>query len=157
MAGGEGTRLRPLTCSVPKPMVPVGNRPILEHVLGLLGRHGFDEALLTLHHLPEVIREHFPDGAYSGLRLKFYVEEVPLGTAGSVKNIEPELDETFLVISGDVLANIDLGALVDFHRRRGAAVTIGLTSVDASWRSPPGGRSSPTGSTRASTSSSPRS
>lgn len=131
MAGGQGTRLRPLTCNLPKPMVPVANRPILEHVLDQLSLHGFDEALLTLHHMPQAIRERFGERTPRGLRLRHYVEEVPLGTAGSVKNVEPELDGTFLVISGDVLSDIDLSALVDFHRKRGAAVTIGLTAVES--------------------------
>jgi len=130
MAGGAGTRLRPLTCGLPKPMVPVGNRPILDHVLTLLARHGFTEALLTLHHMPRTIRDHVGDGGAYGLKVKGYVEDVPLGTAGSVKNVEAELDGTFIVISGDVLTDFDLTALMDFHRRRGAALTIGLTSVD---------------------------
>lgn len=130
MAGGEGTRLRPLTCSLPKPMVPVGNRPILEHVLNLLARHGFDEALLTLHTRPQAIRDYVGDGSAFGLRVKCFVEDVPLGTAGSVKNVEGDLDGTFVVISGDVLTGIDLGALLEFHRKRGAAVTIGLTTVE---------------------------
>jgi len=129
MAGGEGTRLRPLTCNLPKPMVPVGNRPMLEHVLNLLSRHGFEEALLTLHTRPQVIRDYVGDGSAFGLRARCFVEEVPLGTAGSVKNVEPELDGTFLVISGDVLTGLDLGALLEFHRRRGAAVTIALATV----------------------------
>lgn len=132
MAGGEGTRLRPLTCSLPKPMVPVGNRPILDHVLALLARHGFTETILTLHHRPQVIRDHVGDGSAYGLSVKYYVEDVPLGTAGSVKNVEPELRGagTILVCSGDVLADFDLGAVVDFHRRRGAVLTIALTSVE---------------------------
>lgn len=130
MAGGEGTRLRPLTCGVPKPMVPVGNRPILDHVLGLLARHGVEEAILTLHHRPRVIRDHVGDGSAHNLKATCYIEDVPLGTAGSVKNVAPELDGTFLIISGDVLTTFDLTSMVDFHRRRGAAVTIGLTSVD---------------------------
>jgi len=135
MAGGEGTRLRPLTCSIPKPMVPVGNRPIIDYVLGHLGRHGFEEALVTLHHLPHIVMDHLRDRAGDGdgaprPRVRCYVEEVPLGTAGSVKNLEPELKDTFLVMSGDVLTDIDLGALVDFHRKKGAAVTIALTTVE---------------------------
>lgn len=130
MAGGEGTRLRPLTCNLPKPMVPVGNRPILEHVLSLLAHHGVEEALLTLHHRPQSIRDFVGDGSSFGLRAKCFVEEVPLGTAGSVKNVEPELDGTFLVLSGDILTDIDLGALLAFHKERGAAVTICLTTVE---------------------------
>lgn len=130
MAGGEGTRLRPLTCNLPKPMVPVANRPILEHVLNLLARHGCEEALLTLHARPQVIRDFVGDGSAFGLRAKCFVEDVPLGTAGSVKNVEADLGDTFVVISGDVLTGIDLRALLAFHRRQGAAVTIGLTTVE---------------------------
>jgi mannose-1-phosphate guanylyltransferase/phosphomannomutase len=131
MAGGEGTRLRPLTCGLPKPMIPVGNKPILDHVLTLLARHGFREVLLTLHHRPRAIRDHVGDGEAFGLRTRCYVEDVPSGTAGSVKNIQAELDGPFIVISGDVLTDFDLTALVDFHRRRGAALTVGLTQVGA--------------------------
>lgn len=130
MAGGEGTRLRPLTCGIPKPMVPVGNRPIIDHVLGLLNRHGFEEAILTLHHRPQAIIDHVGDGSAFGLACRHFIEDIPLGTAGSVKNVEDDLDGSFLVISGDVLTDIDLGALVAFHREKGAAATIALTSVE---------------------------
>lgn len=131
MAGGEGTGLRPLTCSLPKSMVPVGNRPILQHVLGLLVRHGCEEALITLHARPQAVRDWIGDGSAFGLRARCFVEDVPLGTAGSLKSLEAELaGETFVVLSGDILTGLDLGALIAFHRQRGAAATVALTSAD---------------------------
>jgi mannose-1-phosphate guanylyltransferase/phosphomannomutase len=130
MAGGEGTRLRPLTSNQPKPMVPIVGKPCIEHILELLKSHGFDEAIITLAFLPQAIRGYFGDGETLGLPIGYSVEEAPLGTAGSVRLASDRLDDTFLVISGDALCDIDLGALVDFHRQRGAAVTIGLKSVE---------------------------
>lgn len=96
MAGGSGTRLRPLTCNLPKPMVPVLNRPIAEHIINLLKRHGIHEIIATLHYLPDVMRDYFQDGRDFGVTLNYAVEEEqPLGTAGCVKNIEEMLDDTF--------------------------------------------------------------
>jgi len=130
MAGGEGSRLRPLTCGIPKPMVPVANRPVMEHILELLARHGFREVAVTLQYLPEAVREHFGSGGKFGLRLTYFTETEPLGTAGGVKNAAPFLDETFLVISGDALTDLDLGRAVAFHRERGAWATLVLARVD---------------------------
>ncbi len=130
MAGGEGTRLRPLTSNQPKPMVPIVGKPCIEHILELLRLHGFDDVIVTLAFLPQAIRSHFGDGQALGMRIEYSVEESPLGTAGSVRAASDRLDETFLVISGDALCDIDLGALVRFHREKRAAVTIGLKSVD---------------------------
>ncbi len=130
MAGGEGTRLRPLTSNQPKPMVPVAGKPCMEHIIDLLRTHGMDEIVVTVAYLPQVIRGYFGDGEAVGVRLHYSVEETPLGTAGSVKNAEELLDETFLVISGDALCDFDLGALVDRHRSTGAVATIALKSVD---------------------------
>ena len=101
MAGGEGSRLRPLTIGRPKPMVPIVNAPVMEHILGLLRRHGITEVVVTLQYLANVIQEYFGDGSDFGMRIHYTVEETPLGTAGSVKNAEELLDDTFLVISGD--------------------------------------------------------
>src|SRR5215212_3816684 len=117
MAGGEGTRLRPLTSNQPKPMVPIVGKPCIEHILELL---------------PQAIRTYFGDGSGLGIDIEYSVEESPLGTAGSVRLATQGLrfDETFLVISGDALCDIDLGALIAFHQERKAAVTIGLKSVD---------------------------
>ena len=130
MAGGEGTRLRPLTSNQPKPMVPIVGKPCMEHILELLRSHGIEDVIVTLAFLPQAIRSYFGSGESLGMRIEYSVEESPLGTAGSVRLASGRLDHTFLVISGDALCDIDLGAIVDFHRERGAAVTIGLKSVD---------------------------
>src|SRR5580765_3634879 len=130
MAGGEGSRLRPLTSNQPKPMMPLANLPMMEHIIGLLKRHGFDDIVLTLAFMPNVIRTYFGDGSEYGVRMVYATEEQPLGTAGSVRNAKDELDERFLVISGDVLTDIDLSKIVSFHESRGALATIGLVAVD---------------------------
>ena len=130
MAGGEGTRLRPMTANQPKPLLPVVNRPIMEHVLRLLRRHGFDETVVTVQFLASLVRSYFGDGDELGMHLSYATEDMPLGTAGSVKNAEDALsDDTFVVISGDALTDIDLGAVVAAHRERGALVTVCLTRV----------------------------
>lgn len=129
MAGGEGTRLRPLTSNAPKPMLPVVNRPMMEHIVDLLRSHGFDDIVVTLAFMADTISNHFGDGSEFGVRMQYAIEETPLGTAGSVRNAAAHLDERFLVISGDVLTDIDLAAIVAFHEERGALATIGLTPV----------------------------
>src|SRR5438270_3310828 len=108
MAGGSGTRLRPLTSHLPKPMVPVANKPMGEHIVRLLKQHGFDDIIFTLHYLPTVISDYFGDGSDWGVSIGYSTEEGrPLGTAGCVKAIQDELDSTFMVISGDGLTDID--------------------------------------------------
>src|SRR5262245_6409487 len=130
MAGGEGTRLRPMTANQPKPLLPVVNKPIMEHVLRLLKRHGFTETVVTVQFLAALVRNYFGDGEEIGMSLSYATEEMPLGTAGSVKNAQDALrDERFLVISGDALTDIDLTDLVRFHKENGALVTIGLKRV----------------------------
>jgi mannose-1-phosphate guanylyltransferase/phosphomannomutase len=130
MAGGEGTRLRPMTANQPKPLLPVVNRPIMEHVLRLLKRHGFDETVVTVQFLASLVRTYFGDGEELGMSLSYATEETPLGTAGSVRNAEAALrDDAFLVISGDALTDIDLGALCRAHTASGALVTACLTRV----------------------------
>ena len=130
MAGGEGTRLRPMTANQPKPLLPVVNQPIMEHVLRLLRRHGFTETVVTVQFLASLVRNYFGDGEELGMSLQYATEEMPLGTAGSVKNAEDALhDERFLVISGDALTDIDLSAMVRFHQERNALVTVGLKRV----------------------------
>ena len=130
MAGGEGTRLRPMTANQPKPMLPVANRPIMEHVLRLLKRHGFDETIVTVQFLAALVRNYFGDGEEFGMSLQYATEEMPLGTAGSVRNAEDALrDEPFLVISGDALTDMDLTAMVKFHKEKGALVTVGLARM----------------------------
>src|SRR5256886_8551599 len=130
MAGGEGTRLRPLTSNQPKPMVPIVGKPCMEHILELLKQRGLEEVIVRVAFLPQAIRGYFGDGESLGMKIGYSVEETPLGTAGSVRLAGDQLDETFLVISGDALCDIDLTALIDFHKQKGAAVTIGLKSVD---------------------------
>jgi len=130
MAGGEGTRLRPLTSNAPKPMMPIANAPMMEHIVQLLRRHGFEEIVVTVAFMGNQIRNYFGDGSELGVRMVYATEETPLGTAGSVRNARDELDDRFLVISGDVLTDIDLGAIVRFHEERSAVATIGLTAVD---------------------------
>lgn len=130
MAGGSGTRLRPLTCDLPKPMVPILNRPIAEHIINLLKKHRITEVIATLHYLPDVIRDYFHDGSDFGVQMTYAVEEdQPLGTAGCVKNIAELLDRTFLVISGDCITDFDLSAAIHYHKRHQSKATIVLTRV----------------------------
>jgi mannose-1-phosphate guanylyltransferase / phosphomannomutase len=130
MAGGEGTRLRPLTSNQPKPMVPVVGKPCMEHIVELLRGHGLEDVIVTVAFLPQAIRSYFGDGESLGVNIEYSVEESPLGTAGSVRLASARLDETFVVISGDALTDVDLQNIIDFHRQKGAAVTIGLKSVE---------------------------
>lgn len=129
MAGGKGSRLRPLTCNKPKPMVPVLNRPVMEYAVELLKKHNISDIAVTLQYLPEVIKEYFGDGSGFGVNLNYFDENTPLGTAGSVKNAEEFLDETFLVISGDGITDYDLTKAVEFHRRKGGIVTLVMAKV----------------------------
>jgi mannose-1-phosphate guanylyltransferase / phosphomannomutase len=130
MAGGEGTRLRPLTSNQPKPMVPVVGKPCMEHIVELLRGHGINDVIVTVAFLPQAIRSYFGDGESLGVNIEYSVEESPLGTAGSVRLASEKLADTFVVISGDALTDVNLQKLVDFHRKQGAAVTIGLKSVE---------------------------
>jgi len=130
LVGGEGTRLRPLTNGIPKPMMPVLNRPFLEHTIAYLKQNGIDFTILALSYLPEVIQAHFGDGSRLGVELAYAVEHSPLGTAGAVKNAERYLDSTFVVLNGDIFTNLDLAEMFAFHRRKGAKATIALTHVD---------------------------
>ena len=129
MAGGEGTRLRPLTSNAPKPMISLVNAPMMEHVVTLLQRHGFDEIVVTVAFMANHIRTYFGDGSDFGVKMVYATEDTPLGTAGSVRNAMDELTERFLVISGDVLTDIDLSAVVAEHERTNAFATIGLVRV----------------------------
>src|SRR5665213_2229709 len=130
MAGGEGTRLRPLTSNQPKPMLPMANRPMMEHVVTLLRQHGFEDIVVTVAFMANTIRSYFGDGSEFGVRMVYATEETPLGTAGSVLNARDELDERFLVISGDVLTDVDLSALVKFHDEKKAIATLALKAVE---------------------------
>jgi mannose-1-phosphate guanylyltransferase len=130
LVGGPGTRLQPLTDNIPKSLVPVLNRPFMEHTFAYLRHYGIEDILLTLSYLPETIRSYFGDGRRAGVRLSYYIEEEPLGTAGAVKNAEELLDNTFVVLNGDVFTDIDLADMFAFHRRNNAAATISLKWVD---------------------------
>ncbi len=129
MAGGEGSRLRPLTINRPKPMVSIVNKPCLGHIFDLLQRHGITDAFVTLQYLASQIQDSFGDGGAVGMNLRYSVEESPLGTGGSVRQIGDALDDTFIVISGDALTDIDLSAVIAFHREKKAAVTLTLYRV----------------------------
>lgn len=126
MAGGEGSRLRPLTTNLPKPMLPIANKPMMEHIIELLKRHGFTDVVATVQFLSSVIRNYFADGSDLGVSLSYATEEVPMGTAGSVAMARDLLSGRFLVISGDALTDIDLDDVVAFHEDRGAAATLVL-------------------------------
>lgn len=130
MAGGSGSRLRPLTSVLPKPMVSLANKPIAHHIVDLLKRHDFKDIVFTLHYLPDAIRDYFGDGSDFGVKINYSTEESgPLGTAGCVKAIKPQLDSTFVVISGDSLTDIDLTAAVKFHKEKKSKATIVLKEV----------------------------
>ncbi|GAC1402337.1 MAG: mannose-1-phosphate guanyltransferase [Candidatus Velthaea sp.] len=130
MAGGEGSRLRPLTSRLPKPLAPVANKPVMEHIIDLLKRHGITEVVATLHYLADEIESYFGDGSAFGVKMYYVVEDTPLGTAGAVKMAEHLLrDDTFLIISGDALTNIDLTEMLAYHRDHQAAATIALQRV----------------------------
>jgi mannose-1-phosphate guanylyltransferase len=130
MAAGIGTRLRPLTDLMPKPMAPIANRPALYHILRLLHAHGFREVVINLHHLPDVIRGYFGDGTALGMRLEYSFEPELLGTAGGVKRNGGYLGgDTFLIMSGDALTDVDLTGLVAAHRCYGSIATMAVKEV----------------------------
>ena len=131
LVGGEGTRLRPLTYTTPKPLLPIANVAFLERQLAWLGRHGVDEVVLSLGYLPDAFAAHFPQDRFGDVRLRYAVEDEPLGTAGGIRHAADEagIDERFVVCNGDVLTELDLSALVRFHAERGAEATIHLARV----------------------------
>jgi len=125
LAAGFGTRLKPLTLGLPKPMFPVLNRPLLEHTLNFLSSNGIQDIIVNVHHLPEKIVEHFGDGSDFGVRLQFSREEEILGTAGGLKKAQSFLEEeTFLVMNSDVLADIDLDKVLSFHKEKNSCLTL---------------------------------
>jgi len=128
MAGGEGSRLRPLTCGIPKPMVPMAGKPAIWHIINHVHKYGINDVGVTLFYLPHKIKDYLYE--QYGDVIKYYVEDKPLGTAGSVKNAADFLDDTFLVISGDVITDIDLKKAYEFHKNKGSKVTLVLTKVD---------------------------
>jgi NDP-sugar pyrophosphorylase family protein len=135
LVGGEGTRLRPLTLTTPKPLLPIANQPYLERQLAWLAHHGVDEVVLSMGYLPDAFHAHFardgrrPDG-FGDVVVRYAVEDEPLGTAGAIRFAAEDMKERFVVCNGDVLTDLDLGAMVQFHDERGAEATISLTQVD---------------------------
>lgn len=130
MAGGEGSRIRPLTCDLPKPMVPVMNRPVLEHIILLLKKYGITEIGITLMYHPQLIKDYFGNGRNLGVNITYFLEETPLGTAGGIKSAQSFLDETFIVISGDCLTDLNIGEAIKFHYKKNSLATLILTKVD---------------------------
>ena len=130
LVGGEGTRLRPLTYTTPKSLLPIANQPFLERQLAWLESHGVDEVVLSLGYLPDAFKAHFPDGRCGGIRLSYAVESKPLGTAGGIRYAAVGIDDRFVVCNGDVLTDLDLSAMVRFHEKSGAEATIALTQVE---------------------------
>jgi len=130
LVGGEGTRLRPLTYGTPKPMVPLFGVPFLERTLARLRVAGVTEAILASGYMPQAIRDHFGDGASVGMKLTYVVEAEPLGTAGALRNVADRITGTFLVLNGDVLTSLDLGAMIAYHRAQGGVGTIHAIRVD---------------------------
>lgn len=126
MAGGIGSRLRPLTCDLPKPMVPIVGKPVMQHGIELLKRHGITDIAATLMYMPGVIKNYFKDGRDFNVNLNYYIEETPLGTAGSVKNAAQFLNQPFIILSGDAVTDLDISRAVNFHREKGAKVTMVL-------------------------------
>ncbi|WP_349407821.1 sugar phosphate nucleotidyltransferase [Pseudalkalibacillus sp. SCS-8] len=130
MAGGKGTRLRPLTCNLPKPMVPILEKPVMEYTIELLKNYGITQIAVTVQYLPEQIKGYFGDGSRFGVELHYFEETTPLGTAGSIKNAESFLDERFMVISGDAMTDFNLQSGIDFHETKKALVTIFMKQVE---------------------------
>jgi mannose-1-phosphate guanylyltransferase/phosphomannomutase len=130
LAAGVGSRLDPLTRNVPKPMVPIVNRPVMEHIVELLKRHGFNEIMVNLYYLGEQIETHFGDGSRWGVRIHYSKEDRLWGDAGSVKRCEHFFDDTFVVIGGDDITDLDLTRLLRYHKEKRAIATIALSLVD---------------------------
>ena len=130
LVGGEGTRLRPLTCNTTKAMVPILNKPLMELLIRYLHEHGIGDIILAMGYLPDRIQDYLGDGTDFGVRLTYCIEEQPLGTAGAVKNAEAFLDEPFFVFNGDIVTGIDLTAMMSRHRQIKPKMSIALTPVD---------------------------
>ena len=130
LAGGRGTRLRPLTNYLPKPLIPVLNRPFLEYIIAYLHKNSIDDIVLATGYLPEVVEHYLGDGSGLGVRLSYSVEKEPLGTAGAVKNAEKYLSGTFVVLNGDTFTDFNIAEMLAFHHDRKSRATIALTRVD---------------------------
>jgi len=130
MAGGFGTRLRPLSCTLPKPMVYLANKPLMEHIINLLKRHDLVDIVALLYFQPEEIKNYFGDGSKFGVKIQYVQAHEDYGTAGGVKNAEHLLEDRFLIISGDVLTDLDLKSAIDFHMKNKASATMVLTRME---------------------------
>jgi NDP-sugar pyrophosphorylase family protein len=129
LAAGEGTRLRPLTLHRPKPMLPIGDKPLLQYTIELLRRHGVTQVAINLHHRPEAITQYFGEGHTFGVEITYSFEDPILGTAGAIKKLQHYFDDTFTLFYGDVLTNLDVSALAEFHHLKGGMATIALYKV----------------------------
>jgi mannose-1-phosphate guanylyltransferase len=130
LVGGEATRLRPLTCNTAKIMIPVLNRPFFEHLAGYLKKHNITDIILAVGKSPEQIQNYFGDGSKLGVRLTYSIENLPLGTAGAVKNAEGFLDNSFVVVNGDIFTDIDLSRMMRLHHKNKAVASLALTPVE---------------------------
>ncbi len=130
LAGGKGTRLRPYTVAFPKPLMPVGNMPILEIIIRQLKSHGIEDIILAVGHLSELIMTYFGDGRKFGVNIKYSKEDIPLGTAGPLSLLKDELNETFIVMNGDILTTLNYSDLVNYHKKNKSIATIALNKRD---------------------------
>ncbi len=130
MAGGYGTRLKPLTNELPKPMVPIIDKPIINYIINTLKKYGITDIIVTLGYKPERIIDYLGDGSDLGVKVRYSVENIPLGTAGGVKKISDMIDGTFVVISGDALTNIELDSMMSHHMSHGKLMTMAVKEMD---------------------------
>ncbi len=130
LVGGKGTRLRPLTYKIPKPMLPVKGKPILEHQIELLKKYGLADIVMCTGYLGEHVKNHFKNGSGFGVKITYSDEKEPLGTGGAIKNAENFIDSTFFIIYGDIMLNVNMQKLIDFHKERGGKITIVLHETD---------------------------
>ena len=130
LVGGEGTRLRPYTYELPKALLPIHGKPMVQHVMDLLKSHGVTEMYLAVGYKGEMIKDYFGDGSKLGVSIKYIVEKTPLGTAGPLRLAKKYLDETFFIVWGDILSQIDLSDFAHFHKNSDALATVALTTVE---------------------------
>lgn len=130
MAGGFGTRLRPLTNDLPKPMVPIIDKPIIKYIINNLKKYGITDIIVTLGYKPERIMDYLGDGSKHGVRIRYSVEDIPLGTAGGIKKVASMIDGSFVVISGDALTNIELDGMISHHMSHGKLITMAVKEMD---------------------------
>ena len=130
LAGGKGTRLRPLTYAIPKPLLPINERPMLDHILLYLKKYGVTEVFMTIGYLGYQIKSYFGDGSELGIKIKYVEEKKPLGTAGCLNLIKDELDDTFILVGGDNLTTLDLGKFIEFHKKSKGVGTVALFKLE---------------------------